>query len=502
MISEFKRFISRFYFMNGSTIHYKVKRTIQQSKSTRQNIAKITLCLWLLFAVFIVVKANLENIGKSIMYMFNNKTVIYDLVPVYIMLFILGLMICAYFLCVYLSSRFSPIKNYRLLSLLHHASSELDLLSNHKIYQKEEPIRRIEWVFKYIDDELQIKLFPGGHVSDDQTEKVAKNLTSFLILQTHNVNEWVLTDSFVDEISGSTSIVYGSPRNRFVIDSLDKICSHSENIRLDSSFYFSPRKQVHLIAVGRTGSAKTTLIKSILLQVISDRKNKIYICDGKSSYLSTIKDIVPEIDVTNSGEELLEMLTEINEIISERYHKMKSNIEEERDLTYIDMFPEEGHVYFMFDEILAMFSVMEGKDKLLKPVERLLPKIQALFTSVLQLGRAANVHVILSGQQIPSTILPTSSRESFGCRMILGNVDPSNAIEILGVGRNSLPKVDSSNYGGLIWLDGYGWDSAKFMLLPYIDETKIKFKKTLRYIVDSEAVVLGEDEAQQLLHVT
>lgn len=196
-----------------------------------------------------------------------------------------------------------------------------------------------------------------------------------------------------------------------------------------------------------------------ILAILSDSTNKLYICDGKASYLSTLGDLNPEISVAITGEELLEMLKKINMTIEDRYQKLKRSVQEERDVTFLDVYPKEGHVYFIFDEILALFSSIETNDKLKSPKERQLPKIQMYLTRVLQLVRAANVHVILTGQQIPATIIPTSSREAFGARMILGRLDPSNAIEILGVGKNSLPNIDASNYGSLVWLEGYGWDT-------------------------------------------
>jgi len=368
------------------------------------------------------------------------------------------------------------------MSLLRHASTELDLLKNHEVREDENPTKSIKWQFNYFaNNHVHIELFTGGHISKEFIADIARRLTSFLIMETYNKDEWVLIDSMIDDNTGTITIVYGQARGRYIIDKDTIIRPNRKGfIRLDSEFVFNPRKQVHLICVGRTSSAKTTLLKVCLLQVVSDRRNRIYICDGKSSFLSTVGRSIPRSKTARSGQELLEMLTEIVGIIETRYERI-NNVDSEKDLTYLDMFPKNGHIYFIFDEILALFSRIEASDKLLKPAERLLPRIQALFTEVLQLGRAANVHVILSGQQIPATILPTSSRESFGARVVLGKIDPSNAIEILGIGKGSLPNVDTSNYGSLIWLDGYGWDTPKFMLVPYINED-VKYKYTLRQL--------------------
>lgn len=481
MLKELQRLFSQLYWKAGKKIYIRVGKTIDQTKKTTLMIVLSALLFSVLIMVSWFFKLNFGNIGTSIFSALNHQEVTYDLSPFRIMIPIIGILLIFIGGWSYLHSRFSPVKNWRLIGLLKHAASELDLLRDYQGYKVESPVKAIAWQFYYTGSNLHIGLLTGGHIAEEATDKLANRLIGFFILRTHNKDEWILVDSFADDRSGMVNIVCGSARGRYIIDSIEKIHATEKGlIQLDSEFFFNPRKQVHLICVGRTGSAKTTLLKVCLLQIVADTRNKVYICDGKSSYLSTVGDSIANSKIATTGKALLEMLEEIVSIIKERYQKTKVNVYEEDDVTYLDMYPDDGHVYFIFDEILALFSRIEADDKMLTTKERLLPKTQALFTEVLQLGRAANVHVILSGQQIPATILPTSSREAFGVRIVLGRVDPANATEILGVGKNVLPKVDTSNYGGLIWLDGYGWDSPKFMLTPYIDDSKIKYKQALR----------------------
>ena len=480
MFKEIKRLLSRFQWISGKQVFIRVNKTKKQAEKITRVVLQFTTLLCLAITVVWFVLTNAGNIGTSVFSVFHQQEVIYNLFPLRFMFILTTTLFFIIIGWLFLHSRFSPIKNWRLIGFLIHATSELDLLKNHEIYQDEEPTKYIEWIFHYDTNHyLYIELLIGGHIHEKLCEDIARRLTGFLILRTHNKDEWVLTDNSIDELSGSIRLVYGLARKRFVIDDTTKIQPTKNGlIRLDSEFFFNPRKHVHLICVGRTGSAKTTLIKVCLLQIVADVRNRVYICDGKSSYLSTVGRSIPESQTATTGEELLEMLTEIVNNINIRYENMKT-IDAEEDLTFLDMFPADGHIYFIFDEILALFSRIESSDKLLKPAERLLPKIQSLFTEVLQLGRASNVHVILSGQQIPATVLPTSSRESFGAKIVLGRIDPSNAVEILGIGKNALPNVDTSNYGSLVWLDGFGWDTPKFMLAPYIDES-VKYKQALR----------------------
>lgn len=489
MVQDFKRFITRFRVKQNIWIFVPVSKTIDQHK--RRFLFFSLLSNGFLLSIMLLghLILNLNSLGTNMFSVFSSKTASYNNIFLKVMspLVIINLISnVAWYL---LHTKYSSIRNYRLTGLLRHATSELELLKHHLSSQEEETVKAVEWQFMYdtTNQCLYIKLLYGGHISQDRAEDVERRLTSFLKMRTSS-KEWILTDTFIDDETATMNVTYGKSRTRYIIESIDDIYSDAESglIKLDSELFFNPRKQVHLIAVGRTGSGKTSFLKNLILQIVGDARNRIYICDGKASYLSTLKDSIRGSTVATTGEELLEMLKEINSIIEERYRDNNEQSLNEEDVTYLDLHPEKGHIYFVFDEILALFSLVEGEDKLRKPSERILPKIQMYFTSILQLGRAANVHVILTGQQIPAIILPTSSREAFGARFILGKVDPSNAVEILGVGKNALPNVNTSNYSALVWLDGYGWDNAKTMLLPYMDESKLPFKATLRELTNYE----------------
>lgn len=478
---DIKRYVSRLRIDDEVWVYLPVSKTIDQKK--REKIILSSISIGVIIAVFssLHLFLNFNYYGKSVLQpnLTNQAELNFFYLNVLKLFVLMHLIILT--LWMYFHSSYSKIKNWRLIRLLERATSELDLLRHHHVNQTEEPVRTIEWQFIYKKDgTLKVRLLPGGHITKDKSEDIARQLTYYLIKETKDDKEWYLVDSFIDDETGTVNILYGPKRKRISIDSINSINNNMGLIQLDSEFYFEPRKQVHLIAVGRTGSGKTYFLKILILSILKNHKNKLYICDGKSSYLSTLKHSNKNISVSTNGEDLLEMLVEISSVIDNRYKKLNEKTYEEKDLTYLDVYTDDGKIYFVFDEILSLFSRIEIEDKLLKPKERLLPLIQKEFTNILQLGRAANVHVILSGQQIPATILPTSSREAFGARVLLGKVDPSNAIEIFNLGKGTLPKVDTSNYGALIYLDGFGWDLPKSMLLPYLDEDKLPFKKTLR----------------------
>lgn len=83
---------------------------------------------------------------------------------------------------------------------------------------------------------------------------------------------------------------------------------------------------------------------------------------------------------------------------------------------------------------------------------------------------------------MPASILPTEARDSLGLRIALGRVSQVQAQEIFNRGLSDLPRVNTSNFGGLIWLDGLDWETPKEFKAPQYDDNKLPFKRTLAYL--------------------
>ncbi|EKP0319534.1 hypothetical protein P0D15_000430 [Listeria innocua] len=82
--------------------------------------------------------------------------------------------------------------------------------------------------------------------------------------------------------------------------------------------------------------------------------------------------------------------------------------------------------------------------------------------------------------------MPTEARDSLGLRIALGRMSQQQAQEIFGLGLKDLPRADTSNYGGLIWLDGLDWEFPKPFQSPYYDDEKLPFKATLSNIAEAQ----------------
>ena len=249
------------------------------------------------------------------------------------------------------------------------------------------------------------------------------------------------------------------------------------------------KKQPMGLIVGPTGAGKTTLIKSIVIEFLANSKqNSLYTIDGKNSFLaSATSNFVHTGKTATDGQTSLELLKELNRIMFDRYHKMNLDILNEKDITYVEAFPNEGHILLIADELLALISEVQASDKTKPTKERLAPQIYSRLLSLIVRGRQASISVIVSGQQMPASILPTEARDSLGLRIALGRVSQVQAQEIFNRGLSDLPHVNTSNFGGLIWLDGLDWETPKEFKSPQYDDNKLPFKHTLAYLTGQKS---------------
>ncbi|MDT2865029.1 FtsK/SpoIIIE domain-containing protein [Vagococcus carniphilus] len=238
------------------------------------------------------------------------------------------------------------------------------------------------------------------------------------------------------------------------------------------------------LVVGPTGSGKTSLLKVLIISFLANNhKNKVFTIDGKEAFLSVAMSRIGK--VATDGQSAMGLTAELCQIMQQRYEEMNADVDSEKDSTHAELF-EQGSILLIADELLALIGEMQASDKMLKPAERIYPQFYSNLMSLIVKGRQASISVVVSGQQMPASILPTETRDSLGLRIALGRMSQQQAQEIFGLGLKDLPRADTSNYGGLIWLDGLDWELPKPFQSPYYDDEKLPFKATLSNIAEAQ----------------
>ncbi|ROY42367.1 cell division protein FtsK, partial [Enterococcus casseliflavus] len=219
---------------------------------------------------------------------------------------------------------------------------------------------------------------------------------------------------------------------------------------------------------------------------VNNEKNECMIIDGKNSFMAQ-SGRYASIPTATTAEECLQLLDDAISIMKQRYSEMNVDLSDENDFTYVEKFPRKGSILIACDELLALASATQAMDKLRKPAERLMPQIADRILTLILKSRQASMTVLLSGQAFPASLLGDSiARSNIGLLINLGSITQVQAQELFGRSLKDLPRADTSNFGGLIWLDGLDWEAPKPFLSPYYDDEKLPFKKTLSKLAEAQ----------------
>ena len=188
---------------------------------------------------------------------------------------------------------------------------------------------------------------------------------------------------------------------------------------------------VHCLIAGTTGCGKSTFINSIIydLMLLPPARASLFLCDPKKVELSRYQYLPHCSAYADTHADILRVVQSVGGLMDQRFDAMKKSGVRKY---------EGGAVYLIIDEIA---------DLRIGPYSK--PFTSAL-QRILQLGRAANIHVIAATQAPNRQIIPASLVINFPQRVGLRCASGIESRQIVGVtGCESLPK-----YGECIFADG------------------------------------------------
>lgn len=151
--------------------------------------------------------------------------------------------------------------------------------------------------------------------------------------------------------------------------------------------------QIHVLIGGRTGAGKSVLIAGILYTAMihDPKKLRLILIDPKRVELATFR-AAPHVDLyASEPPEMLRALQTCENIMDMRYQTMQAMGEK---------CSREPPIYIVIDELADLLDTC-GKPAL-KTLKR-----------ILQLGRAAGIHVIAATQHISRATLPAALQVNF-----------------------------------------------------------------------------------------
>uniref|UniRef100_UPI0034DD4012 FtsK/SpoIIIE domain-containing protein n=1 Tax=Lactococcus sp. TaxID=44273 RepID=UPI0034DD4012 len=305
------------------------------------------------------------------------------------------------------------------------------------------------------------------------------------VLEDISKKPWILVDCSITRTSLIMKFTH-EPEKRLVIDS-DSYLGQSNDfkIKISSRVTWDLEKAPTAAVLGGTGSGKTSFIKYIMLCFLFlNDQNQVFVIDGKSAFLYSTSSFNKDGHTANTPEGAMEILDELTNIMNDRYAQMNSNPEDEEDITYCQKYKDKGSYLLVFDELLALMTLVQSEDKLKKPAERLGPQIMAKILNLVVKSRQVNIYCLLSGQTLSAEVLSTAVRSNIGFRAILGSVSPTQSMEMFNIGVSGLPRASDEQFSGYYWHDGM--DIAMPFLQPYVARG-FRFKSALRKLSNRAA---------------
>lgn len=205
-------------------------------------------------------------------------------------------------------------------------------------------------------------------------------------------------------------------------------------------------EQPHLLIAGTTGSGKSVLINSLIYTALYQSPNrcKFILIDPKRVELIDYKPLPHTISYSSELSDILEALQYSIELMEKRYKQMqRQRIKKSND----------ANIYIIIDEYADL--VIQAK----KEIERYIIRLS-------QLGRAANIHLIIATQRPTRDIVTGAIKVNLDSRVALRCSSSQDSRNILDVkGAETLPRY------------GYGYYKTpaglKLISIPMIDPREL-----------------------------
>lgn len=215
-------------------------------------------------------------------------------------------------------------------------------------------------------------------------------------------------------------------------------------------YYEFALQETNTLIAGTVGSGKSTLVHGIIHAIMAncnpfDQVNgcRLYLADPKKVELYRYRVLPHTAAYADEPDSILCMLDRLIEIMNYRYEDMRK-----RGITKWD----KGQIVLIIDELADLMTTHKAKFEL-------------KLAKIMQLSRAAGIHVIACTQSPARAVLPARSQILYTCKIGLKCATAIESRQAIGMpGCEKLPK-----YGcGIVVRN-----SAETMAMPMIPEDMI-----------------------------
>lgn len=195
--------------------------------------------------------------------------------------------------------------------------------------------------------------------------------------------------------------------------SLEEMMQKSHEIKLQNDLIINLADKPHIIAWGKSGSGKSSLLFSMILQLLMSG-SEVYFIDPKSEF-SAFQEFYPLERIQEDTEAILELLRYVCGELKRRQKVVAKAVKKQQKIGLrgydIGLTP----IVVVADEIGSAVASMDTKQK---------KEFLALLTQIVQKGRSVSVFCIVATQSPKTdTTLSSDIRSQFATKILLGSAN-------------------------------------------------------------------------------
>lgn len=191
--------------------------------------------------------------------------------------------------------------------------------------------------------------------------------------------------------------------------------------------YYDMLQQPHALIAGASGSGKSTVLNGLISCILrsAPTEKQIVLIDPKRVELSKYKNVQHTIAHATEPDDIIFVLQSCVDRMEKRYKEMqKAGITQS----------EKSHIYIVIDELADLMTTSK---------KQVLP----ILCRLAQLGRAANIHLILATQRPTSDVINGQIKVNIDCRLALRSPTAQDSRNIINQkGAELLPKYGQGYY--------------------------------------------------------
>ncbi len=269
----------------------------------------------------------------------------------------------------------------------------------------------VPWVVcTWRDDKIRIEIAKIPSLRQAEIDDLSELVDSCLIGKYSNfaINSKLISDDRLEFKFFAENI---GENKTFVPRTLQDLIQKPYELVLQKDLKINLAKSPHLAVWGASGFGKTTVLLSLIAQMLSCGTDLRFI-DGKNEF-SSFAEFYPSSKIVSDQDEILQMLAVIcKKLIPARQKIVAAEVNKQKKFGLRGYDIGLRSVVIVADEVGSVVGSMDNKQK---------KQFQSYLAQIAQKGRSISIFLIMASQSPATDVVPQSVRAQFSTRILLGS---------------------------------------------------------------------------------